>query len=485
MPRRRRVPLAVGACLAAAGLSAAPASARESSVLVLGRHGRVAVHHLAAGAAAGPAARPAAARRPPRGPTVVAELKRLLAAGQLTPDDYALKRADYDAARRTVKRLKGTRRAELGGVVADLEAMAAAHRLNPSRLPALWETLDRNREWWTTGPLLGWGQRVGFSGSELVWQYYPRHGVQIQWLGTFGKLNALWQSRSNTRAGELMEESLALAAQRAGGIGWEYLFDFDGSRAPWVSSLAQGTGLQALARTAVRLERTDLIPVIAQGLDIFETPPPEGVRVETDGGAHYLEYSGLPSLQILNGFIQSLVGLYDYAALTGDPTAQSLLASGLAAARVEVPRFDTGAWSLYSRGSVAEESDLHYHVLLRDFLNSLCRRTADPVFCGAAARFTDYLSVPPVLQLLPARLRAGRVGRLSFRLSKISRVAVQVWRGTRVLQAAALGTLGRGTKRVAWRAPRKRGIYQLQVTATDLAGNSASAAGPLAVSRRR
>ena len=79
-----------------------------------------------------------------------------------------------------------------------------------------------NRRWWSTGPLLGYGQRVGFSGSELVWQFYPGHGLQIQWLGTFGKLN--WLARTMTKrrgaqASRLVDDILPLASWRAGG--WE------------------------------------------------------------------------------------------------------------------------------------------------------------------------------------------------------------------------------------------------------------------------
>jgi hypothetical protein len=471
------------ACVVAA---AWPAAARASTVLVLDRHGHVHAHRAAATPSepAPPRRGPIASAARRRGPTVIAELKRLRNAGLISPDDYSARRADYNAAKRTVRRLRGTRRAELADVVADLNAMAAAHQLTPSRLPSLWETLDRNREWWTTGPLLSYGDRVGFSGSELVWQFYPGHGIQIQWLGTFGKLNGLWKSHSNTRAGNLMTEALGLAAVRAGGLAWEYLFDFDGSRAPWVSGLAQGTGLQALTRTALRVNRPDLIPTISRGLGIFETPPPEGVRVETDGGAHYLEYSGLPDLQIVNGFVQALVGLFDYTQLTGDPNGQALFAAGEAAARVEVPQFDTGAWSLYSRGSVTEESDLHYHVLLRDFLTSLCQRTADPVFCGAEAHFTDYLTLPPAIGMLPAQWRTARSGRVRFQLSKISRVTIRVLRGGRVVQSDGIGTLGRGTKRIRWRAPRRSGTYEVQVVATDLAGNTASASEAVPVTRR-
>jgi D-glucuronyl C5-epimerase C-terminus len=475
------------ACLAAAGclLLAAPAAAKRATVLVLDRDGHVHVHRALSTASEPAPSRAAVRAHVARGgPTVIGELKRMLAAGTLTPEEYAQRRAVYDDARRTVRRLHGTRRFELADVLYDLSAMAAAHKLTASRLPALWETLERNREWWTTGPLLGYGQRVGFDGSELVWQFYPGHGIQIQWLGTFGKLNWLAGSHKK-RANNLMLESLALAAHRAGGIAWEYLFDFDGSSAPWVSSLAQGTGLQGLSRAAVRLHRTDLIPTISEGLGIFTRRPPQGVRVKTDGGAHYLQYSGLPHLEILNGFIQSLVGLYDFTKYTGSALGQSLLTAGEVAARREVPRFDTGAWSMYSLGSVDEESDLHYHELLRDFLQDLCDRTHDRAFCGTAANFTRYLTVPPVLKVRAVSLRAGQVGRLRFRLSKISYVSVRFLRGGRVIQSAALGTLHHGNKLIWWRAPSRAGRYTLLIAATDLAGNDASASRPVRVRRRR
>ena len=142
-----------------------------------------------------------------------------------------------------------------------------------------------------------------------------------------------------------------------------------------------------MARSATRLQRQeDVFPVALRGLGIFQTAPPAGrARPDAGSGAHYLQYSGLPNLQILNGFVQSLVGLYDFAALTGDATARSLFDSGDLAARKEVPTFDTGAWSLYSRGSITRESDLGYHKLLRDFLVALCSRTATVEYCSASS----------------------------------------------------------------------------------------------------
>jgi D-glucuronyl C5-epimerase C-terminus len=418
--------------------------------------------------------------------TVTRELRAMLDAGTLDPTTYALRRAEYVDFKTAVKHFSGRRRSDMAGVLAVVDGIAGRGQLTPSRLPALWLTMQRNREWWNEGPLLGSGARVSFEGSELVWQYVPGEGLQIHPLANFGKLNALWRSRSGaTRMQLLADELLALPAERAGGIAWEYYFDFDGGRPPWVSGLAQGTALQALSRAAIRMGRLpELLPRLQQGLGIFRTAPPEGVRTAADGGIHYVQYSFAPGLRILNGFVQSLVGLYDFAAATGDASARQLFADGEVAARAEVPTYDTGAWSLYSRGTATRESDLNYHGVLRDFLQSLCERTAQSVYCDAVTHFDAYLLQPPVVSMVTRRLRGGRTADLRFRLSKISRVTVQLLRGSRTVMSRS-AVLGRGVRGQRLDVPRKPGSYAVSIVATDLAGNAASITGTVEVLKPR
>jgi hypothetical protein len=420
--------------------------------------------------------------------TISRELSSLYSAGAIDRATFDADRAIYNDVKRQIKRLSGARRAQLEGVLATVEGIAARGQMRASRLAPLFLTLQRNVEWWTSQPLLGSGQRVSFPESELVWQYVPGQGLQLHPLANFGKLNAYAKSRRNVAANTLLlDELLSIAVPRGGGLAWEYYFTFDGGSPPWVSSLAQGTGLQAIARSAVKLDRMpELLPLIQKGLTMFEQAPPTGVRVETAGGVHYAQYSFWPSLRILNGFVQSLVGLYDVAQITGDPRAAQLYADGERTARSEVPTFDTGAWSLYSRGAITRESDLSYHTLLRDFLTSLCDRTSEPVYCNAELHFTTYLTVPPALALRTTRLRGGEAGTLRFTLSKISRTTVSVTapNGSRVLSVAA-GTVGRGTRTVAWTPPRKPGIYTVRVDATDLAGNAGSVEGQVEVLKPR
>jgi hypothetical protein len=195
---------------------------------------------------------------------------------------------------------------------------------------------------------------VSFEGSRLVWQFYAGEGLQIQWLGTFGKANGLWQAgRYDTALRELLDEALGLASQRAGGIAFEYLFRFDGGRPPWVSGLAQGTALQALARAAVRLAEPRYLEAARAGLGIFREAPPAGVRVATPAGAHYLIYSFAPGMRVLNAFTQALNGLSDFALLANDAEGQALFAAGEAQLRTELAAYDTGGWSCITTRSRA------------------------------------------------------------------------------------------------------------------------------------
>jgi D-glucuronyl C5-epimerase C-terminus len=421
---------------------------------------------------------PAAAGAASRGPTVPAALDALLAAGaidQVHRDAWA---QDYDDAKRTLKKLHHVRRRQLDAVLSNTRALAAGGLLTPQRAPLVFETLTRNRRWWAAPPLLRYGQRVMFKGSQLVWQYYPGQGIQVQWLGTFGRANGLFQSKTrDPELRALLDEALALAVPRAGGIAWESLFEFDHGKPPWVSGLSQGTAIQALSRAAARLQEPRYFEGARAALGIFHTPPPEGVRVDTPVGAHYLQYSFAPGLHILNGFIQALNGLYDFAAFANDAEGRALFAAGEAQLRVEVPMFDTGAWSLYEPG---RESDLGYHKLLRNFLRGLCERVPDPtIYCTEADKFTAYLRQPPVLVLKSTSARLKKPSKVTFTVNKVSTVTVTLLRkGRPVLTRSA--RFGYGRHAFAFR-PRKRGALAVRLRAVDLAGNAGAVAGRIAV----
>jgi D-glucuronyl C5-epimerase-like protein len=483
-----------------------------------------------------PTALQARTRHAPARPlTVTAALQTLQRSNQITAAEYARYAGAYAAARRSETRLSGTRHSELGGVLANIEAMAASHAFIPSRLPALFLTLERNREWWSTKYLLGSGARVTFPPSKLVWEYYPGQGVEIQWLGTFGAANGYYLSHNYTALGELLNEAAPLATHRAGGIAWEYLFQFDGGLPPWTSGLSQGTALQAFSRGFAKLHNPAYLSTAQQALGIFQHSPPEGVRVATPAGAEYAEYTYAPSDRILNGFIQAVIGLYDYTSITQDPLGQQLFEAGDAEARAEVPHYDTGAWSLYDQH---EESNLNYHELLTEFLEHLCTRTkggapltaspapapappaptpsptpnpaggttatgttttstgtatatpkppppppiaGDEIYCTTGERFKADLHTPPTLEVLSITLKGGTRAGVRIELSRLASVSMTIRQGSHVVWSNH-ATLAGGRPRLLWVTPASGGIYEVSLSATDLAGNHETASGSIAVS---
>jgi D-glucuronyl C5-epimerase C-terminus len=497
--------------------------------------------------------------KPAGGPSVTAALASLQRSGAIAPASYQQDYSAYVAAVNSLKKLSGTRRAELGAVIANVRAIAAAGGFIPSRLPALFLTLERNRTWWTTGSLLASRVRISFPGSKLVWEYYAGQGIEIQWLGTFGEGNGFYSGGQNNNLKQLVSELIPLATKRAGGIAWEYMFQFDGGLPPWTSGLSQGTALQVLARDWSRFKEPAVLTAAQEALGIFKTPPPSGVRVASSIGAHYLEYTYAPTDRILNGEIQALVGLYDYTSITRDPVGLQLFEAGDAEARVRTPLYDTGAWSMYDQFG---ESDLNYHELLTEFLQHLCERTrrgeplsasapapatptpapttpttttpaggatgggttetepthpgttggagaarytarrsartaasavraaattssaiaGDAIYCTTAEHFTSYEHTPPTISLITSTLPTSSRAGVQLSLSKISTVRLTVRFGGRVAFSNS-ATVERGKPKILWPTPAKGGVYAITLSATDLAGNFATASGTITVAR--
>ena len=91
--------------------------------------------------------------------------------------------------------------------------------------------------------------QVSVPGDPLVYAYYPGHGLQFQPLFNWTKVNGYWFAKDYAGMQALIDELAPLAVpQRGGWVSWEYAFDYPGSRAPWLSGMAQGVAIQALAR---------------------------------------------------------------------------------------------------------------------------------------------------------------------------------------------------------------------------------------------
>jgi len=362
--------------------SATTAAAAPTELLVQGHRvvrepaiGVAAVGVDAAPAAAGARAKASAARAKGKSidTTVIRKAinrlggppnRKLEARAALTSADLVRRRA----------KAKSQSRSELDGLLKTTTTMARGNRITVARLPMLTETLKRNAQWWKLGRSTGAGERVRFDGSQVLWQLYPGLGMQLQWLGSFGRGNALYYTpgpTAKTDLSGLVAEAQALQVPRADGTAWEYFFPFDGGSPPWVSGMAEATGVQVLSRAAGTLARPELLDAAKAAQGILKVAPPTGVQVVEASGTHFLIYSFAPGQKVLNAMTQTVNGLYAYVlAQPGDVDARLLLLEGLRWLDGNVDRYMTGSWSLYALGG--PKATAHYQVVARDFLKTLC-----------------------------------------------------------------------------------------------------------------
>lgn len=480
-------------------------------------------------------------------------LRRAYDRGGLDRETYSAYGDVYSGAKSAWHRLGGTRKRELGSVITTVNALAAGGQLTVSRMKPVFLELQRNTEWWsrtsripsnepsegdahkprkktactTAGRIAA--ARVEFKGDPLTLQYYPGSGLRLQPLANFGKANALYNACKgiNTEPGTpcepdqlraLLDRLVDTSVNRGGFLAWEYYFWFGGGRPPWVSGIATGSALSALARGASlfkELEQQQQPPptpaeptggstpiplpsqaepeppahdsayyldIARQALPVYAHSAPLGIRASAPRGNHYLIYSFDRGLRVGNAFLESLIGLWDYWTVSGDKHARALFIRGDREARHELPRLDTGAWSLYSLGGA--ESDLNYHRVIRDFAEGLCERTKESVYCAKAERFDKYLHQPAQVSIAgPKTARAKKPVRIAIRVDKISCLSIQILRGETVVYQPTW-YFPRGVHSFTWTPPRA-GTYRVHVLARDLMSRQSRADSSLRVLSRR
>jgi hypothetical protein len=324
-------------------------------------------------------------------------------------------RKTYAAAVAEAGRLHGLRAGELRSAIAIVRGIAGRGSLRATRMALVFLTLQRNVQWWSShgppSPRSGVepparGRRckplpsrdahaanLVFPHSGVVYEYYPGLGLQLQVNATFGSVNGLLTEGSRgsvARAGAILEEMLKLASYRAGLMTWEYEFPFEGALPPWTSGLSQATAIEALTRAAHRLGRPRYLKMALRLARLLATPPPLGVQVGLRGGDWFLLYSFAPGEIVLNADLDALIALHDLAAATQAPFVAGLAHSGLRALVHNLPRFDTGRWSLYALGGPL--ADLNYHALNLELAQKVCQRTRNGAVCAAARSYQRELN---------------------------------------------------------------------------------------------
>lgn len=182
---------------------------------------------------------------------------------------------------------------------------------------------------------------------------------------------------------------------------WNHHFDWeyrDILKAPWYSGLAQGQGVSLLLRAHAHSGDLKYQHAAAEAFAALRTPIAEGGVLFEDGEKNLWieEYLVDPPTHILNGFMWALWGVFDFQLATANADAKFIFDRGVRTLLRNLPRYDTGYWSLYEQSGTRLKmlASPFYHQLHSVQLRVMSKLTGDQSFAEVAERWAGYAQEP-------------------------------------------------------------------------------------------
>ena len=167
--------------------------------------------------------------------------------------------------------------------------------------------------------------------------------------------------------------------------GWK-TFSYKSPQQPY-SSMAQGEAISLLIRAHILTKNEKYITATERAKEFMLKPLSEcGVAEYVGEDVYFYEWTVNPV--VLNGWIFSLWGLYDYCKYTGDEECRSILDKTLFSLRKSLPSYDTGFWSRYDDGK--RICSPFYHKLHIAQLRVMYDLFGDEIYCEYADKWEGY-----------------------------------------------------------------------------------------------
>jgi len=186
---------------------------------------------------------------------------------------------------------------------------------------------------------------------------------------------------------------------------WEYRFDWYGSKAPWYSALAQARGAAVMLRAWKQRNNECYLIAAKKALNLFSVPTSQGGFLHpfpADNCAYFEEYPETPT-GVINGFMASLMNIWELAYWTSEKWLADLWTNGINSLEKMLPYYSTGWWSLYDldeRTPIANVNSPRYHQLEMDYLQILS------VLSGSSILLKEYHNRVNQLDSVISRLKA-------------------------------------------------------------------------------
>ncbi|NXB51385.1 GLCE epimerase, partial [Leucopsar rothschildi] len=169
----------------------------------------------------------------------------------------------------------------------------------------------------------------------------------------------------------------------------------------WYSAMAQGQAMSTLVRAYQLTKEPAFLGAALRATAPFKLPAEQrGVKaVFMNRHEWYEEYPTTPSSFVLNGFMYSLIGLYDLKETAGEKLgkeARLLYERGMESLKAMLPLFDTGSGSVYDLrhfmlGTAPNLARWDYHTTHINQLQLLSSIDDAPLFRDFLKRWKSYL----------------------------------------------------------------------------------------------
>lgn len=158
-----------------------------------------------------------------------------------------------------------------------------------------------------------------------------------------------------------------------------------------VSSMGQGEAISVLLRAYVTTGEQKWYDSAKKAINLMLLPISNGGTLFIDGNDYYFEEypdKTLSKHAVLNGWIFSLFGIYDFLKINNNRKIENIYNKSIETLKRNLTYYDMGYWTFYDRnGRIASPAYHNLHIAL---LNTLADITNDQYFKSIAIKWKGY-----------------------------------------------------------------------------------------------
>lgn len=303
---------------------------------------------------------------------------------------------------------------------ANSEQIAAGEQLRAKYIAGGLDASKRSQAYTAVGDYMNYSKTVRFKNTDRI--RLDKDGIPMVLFGTEYHYNPITVSHyafseyGSTLPGKPGKtfwnavDKLMSMQSLEGAFRYDFRFKHYALKKPyppgWVSGMAQGTVLSVYARAYNADPRPEILQAGNDALRFLTVPTEHGGPFTTMAGLDpslkdyifFEEYIGDKNIYTLNGYMFTLLGLYDWWIVTKSEDAKELFNGGIRTLEKILPYYDFGGFSAYDLAHITyhrkiPHAPLRYHSTHLSLLNCLYSVTNSRILRKYADHWQESVTV--------------------------------------------------------------------------------------------